>query len=383
MVDAAMVAGVFKDVDTTIRLLTQKHNADQSAKKAHTAMPAKITGLQHYMPKPQNQGQQQQPRPGPSNQTACTQKICKSNLLIPVESGEWLENYPGDRSIRLVVRNPDPAETELEDGPLPVPPPRSVSAEPISLRLPIKLEIKEEEEVKNLLPIKKEESPSSVTFSPTVEEISQPIRPVTTIPSARRSAFRNVPRIVTQASSEEPEWLFRTNLHPDTPPTFPSLSNIPTVPNSPEISNSNNPFSKFELVASKKRGSIIVETYKGRLADVPNLIQPQLRNSFERIFIPPNDSDKVAETVLNRLERQYLDNTATTSLFHNTCIHPTTEISNIPLPTRVSSSPKSMFKRTGEITPPGSKAREWVQLLEEPITKEMKRLDFEKGKIKS
>ena len=74
MVDAAMVAGVFTDVDTTIRLLTQKHLADQSAKKAHTAMPAKITGLQCYMPKSQNQGQQQQLRPGPSNQAAHTQK---------------------------------------------------------------------------------------------------------------------------------------------------------------------------------------------------------------------------------------------------------------------------------------------------------------------
>ena len=51
MVDAAMVAGVFIDVDTTIRLLTQKHLADQSVKKAHSAMPAKITGLQRYTPK--------------------------------------------------------------------------------------------------------------------------------------------------------------------------------------------------------------------------------------------------------------------------------------------------------------------------------------------
>ena len=301
MVDAAMVARVFKDVDTTIRLLTQKHDADQSAKKAHTAMPAKITGLQRYTPKPQNQGQQQQPRPGPSNQTARIQKNTQkqpanagapaptaeqkqkkkainkarkdrkkanraamatlqaedtdgvlidrmSNIALtvadsgalffnersfmalmaendasigqderaadgllseetemlilnkgkrpastssladwleqtrashsrintppatapstppptlistspssmgytddededvslkttvtrrsPVESGDWMDNYPGDGSIRLVIRNHDPSETELEDGPLPVPPPRSVSAAPISL----------------------------------------------------------------------------------------------------------------------------------------------------------------------------------------------------------------------------------------------------------
>ena len=290
MVDAAMVAGVFTDVATTIRLLTQKYLADKSAKKAHTAMPAKITGLQCFTPKPQNQGQQQQPRPGPSNQTARTQKNTQkqpanaaalaptaeqkqkkkainkarkerkkakqaamatlqvedadgvlidrmsdvaltvadsgalyfnersftalmaendasigqderaadgllseeTEMLIlnkgkrpastssladwleqtrashskintppatapstpppnlistspssmgytddededvkpkivvrrpsPVESGEWMENYPGDRSIRLVIRNPDPSEAELEDGPLPVPP---------------------------------------------------------------------------------------------------------------------------------------------------------------------------------------------------------------------------------------------------------------------
>ena len=193
-----------------------------------------------------------------------------------------------------------------------------------------------------------------------------------------------MPCIVTQASSEEPERLFQTNLHPDTPPTFPSLSDIPTVPNSPEISNSNNPFSKFKLVASKKKGSIIVETYKGRLADLPNLIQPQPRNPFKRIFIPPNDSGKAAETVLDRLERQHLDNSATAALLHNPHIHPTTEISNIPIPTSASSSPERMFERTGEITPPGSKAREWVQLLEEPIAKELKRLDFEsrkKGKL--
>ena len=50
----------------------------------------------------------------------------------------------------------------------------------------------------------------------------------------------------------------------------------------------------------------------------------------------------------------------------------------------MSSSPDSMFKRTGQITPPGSRAREWVQSLEKPIIKEMTRLDFEsrkKGKL--
>ena len=190
-----------------------------------------------------------------------------------------------------------------------------------------------------------------------------------------------MPRIITQASSEEPERLFWTNLRPDTPPPFPSLFDIPTVPNSPEISNSNNPFSKFELVASKKKGSM---TYKGRLADLPNLVQPQPRNPFKQIFIPLNDSGKVAETVLDRLECQHLDNSATADLLHNPRIHPTTEISNIPVPTSPSSSPERMFKQTGEITPPGSKAREWVQLLEQPIAKELKRLDFKsrkKGKL--
>ena len=122
------------------------------------------------------------------------------------QSEDW--KVDTNRSIHLIVRNPDPASPQVEGRPLPVPPPRSETAPPTSLQSPIKLEIKEE--VKHL--IKKEESPSSVTFSPMVEEISQSIRPVTAIPTTRRSAFRNVPSIVTQASLEEPEQLFRMNL---------------------------------------------------------------------------------------------------------------------------------------------------------------------------
>ena len=95
------------------------------------------------------------------------------------ESEDWETNYAGDRSIHLVIRNPDPASPQVEGRPLLVPPPRSETAPPASLQSPIKLEIKEE--VKHL--IKKEESPSSVTFSPMVEEISQSIRPVTAIPT--------------------------------------------------------------------------------------------------------------------------------------------------------------------------------------------------------
>ena len=89
---------------------------------------------------------------------------------------------------QLTVRNPDPSVLS-EARPLPVPPPRSETA-------PIKLQIKEEEEVKFL--VKKERS-SSVTFSPTVEvmtsrphledESSLPspsaARPATTIPTVR------------------------------------------------------------------------------------------------------------------------------------------------------------------------------------------------------
>ena len=74
MVDAAVVSGIFKDADTTIKLLTEKYLHDKSLKKAHTAMPAKITGLQHYTLKTQNQGQQNQSQPGPSNQVVRTQK---------------------------------------------------------------------------------------------------------------------------------------------------------------------------------------------------------------------------------------------------------------------------------------------------------------------
>lgn len=75
MTDSAMVAGIFTDVNTTIQLLTQKYNTDQSLKKSHSAMPAKISGLNRYMPKPQkNQGQNQsKPRPS-TQQMACTQK---------------------------------------------------------------------------------------------------------------------------------------------------------------------------------------------------------------------------------------------------------------------------------------------------------------------
>ena len=62
----ATVSGTFKDVDTTIKLLMEKYLHDKSLKKAHSAMPAKITGLQCYMPKPQNQGQQNQSQPRPS-----------------------------------------------------------------------------------------------------------------------------------------------------------------------------------------------------------------------------------------------------------------------------------------------------------------------------
>ena len=155
------------------------------------------------------------------------------------------------------------------------------------------------------------------------------------------------------------------------PPSFPSISDIPTVPNSPKNSNSNNPSSKFELITSKRKGSVIVETYKGRLEDLPNIIQLQLRNPFERIFFPPQNPNETAETILDSVTNKHLDNSATAALLHNTRIHPTTEISNIPLPTRMSSLPADMFRRTGEISPPGSKAREWVQSLEKPIIKEM------------
>ena len=95
---------------------------------------------------------------------------------------------------QLTIKNPDPAVLS-EARPLLVPPPRSEAA-------PIKLEIKEEEEVKFL--VKKERS-SSVTFSPVVEvmqskppklEDESPLpspsaaRPATTIPGVRQqSAF--------------------------------------------------------------------------------------------------------------------------------------------------------------------------------------------------
>ena len=68
-------------------------------------------------------------------------------------------------SSQLTVRNPDPSVL-LEARPLLVPPPRPETAPPARLQSPIKLEIKEEEEVK--FSVKKERS-SSVTFSPTVE----------------------------------------------------------------------------------------------------------------------------------------------------------------------------------------------------------------------
>ena len=75
MTDSAMVAGIFTDINTTIQLLTQKYNTDQSLKKSHSAMPAKISGLNRYMPKPQKNQGQNQSKPRPSNQQmACTQK---------------------------------------------------------------------------------------------------------------------------------------------------------------------------------------------------------------------------------------------------------------------------------------------------------------------
>ena len=117
----------------------------------------------------------------------------------------------------LTVRNPD-ASVLSEARPLLVLPPRSESA---LLSSPIKLEIKEEEEVKFL--VKKERS-SSITISPMVEvmqsrppklEDESPLpspstaRPATMIPATRRrSTFRSVPSINTQIPSEGSEQLF-------------------------------------------------------------------------------------------------------------------------------------------------------------------------------
>ena len=169
------------------------------------------------------------------------------NLLIHLNKDE-LEVARQLRN-QLIVTNPDLASPQTGTRPLPVPPPKSETAPPTTLQLPIKLKIKEED-IKCIL-VKKESSPS-VTFSPVVEMVEATsikleditpslARPTTAIPTIRRSAFRNVPPIITQTQTKEtqtalrdqPKQLFWTNLRPDTPPNCPNVDDIPTVPNSP------------------------------------------------------------------------------------------------------------------------------------------------------
>ena len=75
-----------------------------------------------------------------------------------------------------------------------------------------------------------------------------------------------------------------------------------------------------------------------------------------------------------------MDHDSTTRLLHNPHIHPTTEISDVPLLICMSHLPTDMFKQTGEIIPPNSRARQWIQSLEKPIAQEMSKLDLKPGK---
>ena len=115
--------------------------------------------------------------------------------------------------------------------------------------------------------------------------------------------------------------------------------------------------------------------------DTPSIVQPQPRNPFERIFFPPSMDHENSETTLDRVLREREDHIATTNLLHDSRIHSTTEMAPIPFPTGVSSSRERMFKRTGEISPPDSRARQWVQSLEKPVAQDLKRRE-EKGKNK-
>ena len=132
----------------------------------------------------------------------------------------------------------------------------------------------------------------------------------------------------------------------------------------------------------KEAGAVhAVKITKAHLDNIPSIVLPQPRNPFKRIFFPPTVDHEHPEATLDCVLREQEDHIATTNLLHDPRIHSTTEVAPIPFPTCMSSSPELMFKRTGEISPPNSRAREWVQSLERPIAQDLKRCE-EKGKNK-
>ena len=150
---------------------------------------------------------------------------------------------------------------------------------------------------------------------------------------------------------------------------------IPTRPNSLVTRNRKNPFRRETTMDHplNEAGQVhAIKITKAHLDDIPNIAQPQPKNPFERIFFPPPIADEYSETTLDRVLHERQDHIATTNLLHDPRIHSTTEMAPIPFPTGVSSSPELMFKRTGEISPPNSRAREWVQSLEKPIAQDLK-----------
>ena len=114
-----------------------------------------------------------------------------------------------------------------------------------------------------------------------------------------------------------------------------------------------------------------IKITKAHLDNIPDIVQPKPRNPFEHIFFLPM-VQTTSEPVLDCIVHEQETDIAIANLLHGSRIHPTTEVAPIPFPNRVLSSPERMFKRTGEISPPNSRAREWVQSLEKPIAQEMK-----------